>query len=385
MRIRIACLLWAILGLFAMPAQADTIFFIDTLLGTQIGSFSFPDFNDPTQTDTAIVTGGALVSVDSSGNRVVFSDFGNPGQGPISSGYLSAVVTAPAGFLGLGQTLLVVDTQGGTNSQGALFAVNPATGQRTILSDFGNAAQGPTGLAPVAVVICNGLAGLGTQIYVVDNAAGTNNFGAIFRVDPATGNRVLFSDFGNGAQGPGVDPFSIAIAPAGLLGLNAELLVLDNDGGTNGVGAIVAVDSSGNRTVVSDLGNPAQGQPAVGPQQIAVVPGLLGLGTAIYLTDSLAGSNGAGAVFQIDPATGNRIVFSDFGNSNQGTLGLNPTGITVGDGGNLLVTDDESAVSSDPSWIFWISPSTGQRTPVTDCSNTGLGLCGRPIAITQTQ
>jgi hypothetical protein len=105
---------------------------------------------------------------------------------------------------------------GGANGQGALFAVNPTTRQRTVLSDFGNAAQGPTGLAPEGVVVCNGLAGLGTTIYVVDNAAGTNNFGAIFTVDPATGNRTLLSDFGNGAQGPGGDPFSIAILPTSL-------------------------------------------------------------------------------------------------------------------------------------------------------------------------
>jgi hypothetical protein len=384
MRIRILCLLWASFGFLITPARADTTFFVDSMLGTQVSSFTFPDFRNPAQIDTAIVTGGALVSVDSVGNRVVVSDFGNPGQGPISSGYLSAMVSAPTGFLGLGQTLLTLDTLGGTNGHGALFAVNPTTGQRTVLSDFGNAAQGPTGLAPGGVVVCNGLAGLGTTIYVVDNAAGTNNFGAIFTVDPATGNRTLFSDFGNGAQGPGVDPYSIAIAPAGLLGLNAELLVLDNNGGTNSIGTILAVDGSGNRTVLSDLGNAAQGQPAVGPQQLAVMPGLLGLGTAIYMTDGLAGSTGIGVVFRIDPATGNRTVLSDFANSAQGPLGLNPTGLTVGDGGNLLVIDDESAVHLDPSGIFLISPSTGQRTVVTDCSNTGLGPCIRPVAITQT-
>ena len=33
--------------------------------------------------------------------------------------------------------LLVIDTEAGTGFHGALFTVNPATGNRTILSDFG--------------------------------------------------------------------------------------------------------------------------------------------------------------------------------------------------------------------------------------------------------
>jgi uncharacterized repeat protein (TIGR03803 family) len=72
------------------------------------------------------------------------------------------------------QAVLIKSTRdlGGANGQGALFAVNPTTGQRTVLSDFGNAAQGPTGLAPEGVVVCNGLAGLGTTIYVVDKFRG---------------------------------------------------------------------------------------------------------------------------------------------------------------------------------------------------------------------
>ena len=34
--------------------------------------------------------------------------------------------------------ILVVDQVGGTNGIGALFLVNPRTGQRSVLSDFGN-------------------------------------------------------------------------------------------------------------------------------------------------------------------------------------------------------------------------------------------------------
>ena len=41
--------------------------------------------------------------------------------------------------------ILVIDSQAGTNFNGALFVIDPVTGNRTLLSDFGNPAQGPLG------------------------------------------------------------------------------------------------------------------------------------------------------------------------------------------------------------------------------------------------
>ena len=43
--------------------------------------------------------------------------------------------------------ILVADQNGGTGSHGALFVVNPKTGQRTILSDLGNPMQGRLGIS----------------------------------------------------------------------------------------------------------------------------------------------------------------------------------------------------------------------------------------------
>ena len=77
---------------------------------------------------------------------------------------------------------LVVDHSGGTGSNGALFRVNPTTGARTLLSDFGNAAQGPQGSNPDGVAVeASG------SVLVIDQSAGTNGDGALFRVDPSTG------------------------------------------------------------------------------------------------------------------------------------------------------------------------------------------------------
>jgi len=368
---------------------AQTTVIADPGLGTQVASFSMPDPVDPTQTNTAQILGGALLKVASNGTRTILSDFGNTAQGPTGSGGLTAVTWTPVGLLGLGQTILALDREAGSHDDGALFTVDPSTGKRTVLSDFGNAAQGQLGADPIGVVVANGLLGLGTQIYVLDSDAGTNGQGGLFRVDPSTGNRTLLSDFGNAAQGPlGANPVSIAIAPAGLLsilGMNAGFLVLDNNAGTNGVGAVFAVDSNGNRSLFSDLGDPSQGQVAISPQEIATAAtGLLGLGTAIYVTDNELGTSESGEVFQID-IFGNRSVVTDFGNSAQGTLGGDEHAIAgiPGIGGNLLVADEYLDAVPSEAILFQVNPFTGQRTVVTDCNNTSLGPCAQPIAVTQ--
>jgi hypothetical protein len=48
---------------------------------------------------------------------------------------------------------VVSDPTAGTGALGALFRVNPTTGLRALLSDFGNAGQGPLGATPVAVAV----------------------------------------------------------------------------------------------------------------------------------------------------------------------------------------------------------------------------------------
>src|SRR6476620_1990357 len=68
---------------------------------------------------------------------------------------------------------LVIDSAAGTGGKGALFTVDPVTGSRTILSDFGNAIQGPTGGFLFGIAIQPS----GT-ILVIDLLAGTGGHGA---------------------------------------------------------------------------------------------------------------------------------------------------------------------------------------------------------------
>jgi hypothetical protein len=151
---------------------------------------------------------------------------------------------------------LVLDPAAGTGFNGALFTVDPVTGSRTILSDFGNPIQGPIG--PETGGLAVDAAG---AIFVMDIHAGTGLAGALFTVHPVTGNRTILSDFGDATQGPtGVDSQGIALHPSGAI------LVTDHAAGTGGLGALFVVDrATGTRTLLSDFGDGTQGRPATRP------------------------------------------------------------------------------------------------------------------------
>ena len=155
------------------------------------------------------------------------------------------------------------------------------------------------------------------QILVVDLDAGTNTRGALFRVNPTTGARTVLSDFGSGSN-QGVDPASVAVEASG------QILVDDINAGTNSLGALFRANpTTGARTLLSDFGNSNQGP---------LGSGFLGGVTVepsgqILVVDLDAGTNTRGGLFRVNPTTGARAVLSDFGDSNQGPLGLEPAGL----------------------------------------------------------
>ena len=114
--------------------------------------------------------------------RTLVSDFGaGPNQGLDPFG----VAVEASG------TLVVIDVNAGTSARGALFRVDPVSGARTLVSDFGAGAN--QGFDPFDVAVeANG------TLLVVDVTAGAGTLGALFRLDPITGARTLLSDFGVG-------------------------------------------------------------------------------------------------------------------------------------------------------------------------------------------
>jgi hypothetical protein len=122
-----------------------------------------------------------------------------------------------------------------------------APGQRVVLSDFGDSAQGLTGSEPVGVAVeASG------AILVIDLQAGTSvtGRGTLFRVDPATGQRTELSDFGSFAKGPrGIDPRGVAVGAAVNLAPEANA----GPDQTVDEGALVTLDASGSLDPNDDL------------------------------------------------------------------------------------------------------------------------------------
>lgn len=279
---------------------------------------------------------------------------------------LQGVIPAAQAQLNPGD-ILVIDIDAGTEARGALFRVTAATGARMLLSDFGDAGQGPLGVNPGGVAVeASG------QILVVDVDAGTGTRGALFRVDPGTGTRTLLSDFGNDDQGTlGVDPSGVAVEASG------KILIIDMSAARLSLGTLVRVDPvHGRRTVLSDFSDADQGPLGVNPGGVAVEAS-----GQILVADFDVGPGRRGALFRVDPGTGDRTILSNFGDSAQGPLGREPGGVAVEADASILVIDF-SAGTGNRGALFRINASTGTRTLLSNFGNNAQGPRGMdPVGV----
>ena len=227
--------------------------------------------------------------------RTIVTDFGvgpNTGRNP------RAVAVEADGHI------LVLNGNGGTADRAVLVRLNPITGTRAIVSDFGNSSQGGLGVEPRGVAV-----GANGQILVIDAQAGTFGQGELVRIDPQTGFRISLSNFGSGPN-PGSNPTSVVVEADG------QVLVTDEGHpSTTPLGLLFRVDpASGLRTILSDFntgantGREPEGVALEGNGQILVV-------------DKQAGPFTRGMLFRVDPQNGNRMIVSDFddGEANEGS------------------------------------------------------------------
>jgi DNA-binding beta-propeller fold protein YncE len=304
---------------------------------------------------------GALFSIDPvTGDRTLLSMFGDPAQGPTGVDPVSVAVDGRS-------NILVIDRRAGLDGRGALFRVDPVTGARMLVSDFGDSRQGALGSRPTGIAVERA----GT-VLVVDPSAGRDQRGALFRVDAATGARQLLSDFGDGAQGPiGDDPSALAIDTIG------NILVVDPSVGAGG--AVFRVDArTGVRTVVTDLADGLQGAIGSSPAGLAIEAS-----GAILVVDSSAGLALSGALFRVEPVSGRRTLLSDFGDVGQGPTAGSPAHVAVETSGAILITDATLGAAAS---VLRVDPVTGMRTILSDCDASAQGLAiDHPAGLTIVQ
>lgn len=317
----------------------------------------------------ATIHGGDILVVDArasklflvdpgTGTRTVVSDFLDPSQGPVDRSFLAGVA------IGRGRIFVTAATAG-------IYAVDPRTGNRSLVSDF------TTGVFRGDVFGST----VDASGRLMTNWAQPQFGGAprsIVRIDALTGARVVVSDLTNPAQG---DVFNCCVAYFTDLALEKSGAIVASVtwfipvGPSRDVGDMYRVDPlTGHRSLLSDFTNAAQGATDVVPSTGIAIE------TSGQILVNSHGSATArvprNLLLRIDPNTGNRAVLSDFDNAAQGPLGWRLSGIALeqaGAGGVIVGAGDPANRAAEPTLLFRIDPRSGQRTLLSSSSNPKQG------------
>ncbi len=109
--------------------------------------------------------------------------------------------------------ILAVAPDAGPNGNGKLYRVNQRTGAFSVLTDFGAGPFETLGFSPVDIALeASG------KILVADMDAGVpfNEHGSVWRIDPRSGARSVLSNFGQNAN-QGLNPYAVAVVPAAFV------------------------------------------------------------------------------------------------------------------------------------------------------------------------
>ncbi|SAK83684.1 hypothetical protein AWB81_04230 [Caballeronia arationis] len=302
----------------------------------------------------------ALIKVDpETGARTVVSDFGDPSQGPGNGGF-------PFGALGgiavTGGQIFVTDFFVG------IFAVDPRTGKRTLVTDITKGA-------------IHGFLwyGMGAEVggSVVVPLATTSLPTYVVRVDTRSDHRVLVTDFSNLTQGAAITCCYIQDLTVGPLG-GIFVATENNAGGASGIYRINPI--TGKRTLVSDFTNGAQGTD-VADFQFGTGIAIESSGQILVNSTPNFGTVTRTLLFRINPITGKRTVLSDFDDAKQGPLGFGLNGLAVEKSGRLVVGTGNATIQElAGTLVFRVNQLTGQRSLLSDGKNRTQGVLLKGIA-----
>lgn len=191
------------------------------------------------------------------GERTVLASNASPSTDGENFSSLDGLVIAPDG------TIYVADSNA-HDGGGGIFRVDPVTGERTMISNNDSQAFGtvPDYENPSALAFDRD-----GHLLLVDRMTQGDFFGSVIRVDPATGERTLVSDNATPDQEDELDlvsPAGVAVAP------DDSILVSRDPFSADFVNGVERVDPvSGERSFVSSSFEQG-GQDTVGPWGLAI-------------------------------------------------------------------------------------------------------------------
>ena len=185
---------------------------------------------------------------------------------------------------------------------GTIFKFNPTTGTETVLYSFGSTST--DGMNPNGNLL---LASDG-NFYGTTGAGGANSYGAVFRVNPA-GNETVVYSFGSNSSTDAKTP------SAGLIqGSNGELYGTTTLGGTNGTGAVFQISTGGIESVLYSFGT------GTDDGSTPYAPLLQGSDGNLYGTTIFGGAHSRGTLFKVTSGGAESIVHSFGSSATDGTL-----------------------------------------------------------------
>jgi len=293
----------------------DAILAVDLATGNRTLLFetargSGPFFDDPRDVALDLRRGRAIVSdPGSDGDQILAVDLRTGDRSviaPYPTGTPEGIVVEEAR-----DRILIADIVD------VIYAMDPVTGARTVLSDA------TTGAGP-AIDNPKDLAVDAARDRVLVAASG-----GLFAVDLATGDRTALT-----GAGPSID----SLQDVEIDAANGRAIVLDADGE-----ALVAVDlATGDRTTLSSA--------AVGTgPMFSTSEGFVLHGGRAFVVDDRT-------VWAVDLAAGDRTIVSDPDTGGGPVMGSTLRDIVFLPGGTALVLDDSS-----PNYLFAVDPESGDR------------------------
>ena len=252
--------------------------------------------------------------------------------------------------------------QGGlTSGAGTIYKVNPNTGVRTTIVEFGGYGAGTNGGAPNGGLVSDGAGFLWGTTY----RGGTNGSGTVFKINPGTGglSTVIHFGVGNDAAGPA----------AGLMNDGAGFLWgTTQQGGVNGNGIVFKVNAStGAFTKVAEFtkNGTSSGPPNPLGELISDGAGYV-WGTT---EGNLNNSTDYGTVYKVNVSTGVLTTVVAFTGTTGSNPGRNPACALVNDGAGFL-WGTTSGVSINSGTIFKVAISSGALTNLANAATPKAGL-----------